>query len=140
MAGSYPYAEVYIMQCDDLTLKARIRAMKERQPEMNVIENDMDGNQYNVDHEDEWFEYFFIRTQQGGLFHVCVHKRPNNPAHLLLVDYGETSKIYDLKCVNSDEMSKKESKAAKRLFEKEILSQLGLKWKYEDIWQIIFGK
>lgn len=130
LAGSYPYAESYRFECSRSELIERIAEFKKVNPEFQPVQMSKDSivESYPKDGQTDFFYHFYFYIDSLNLYiHCAMNKNEQNPTDLLFTGVTKSKNMAYWKRINED-LPRKENKMIKKIFESEILDNLG-KWK-----------
>lgn len=115
--GSYPYAEIYEFEVDEVELINAVQSFKRGNPEFSLSNTSrfLDGRR---DEKDPWYHIWFYYANDGKVLKCWV--RGNK---LALVGIGDDLDLDNYKEINKD-FSKEENKEEKEKFEKLILKKI----------------
>lgn len=132
-AGSYYYAEPYLLDISRTDLIDKIRKFKDENPEYKsiTIESGI-PEEYPKDHRGELFySFYFYLPEKEMIVHSVMNMSEqisDNPANFAFTGVTKNKNLGGWKSINTRDLSRKENKEIKRMFETEILSKLA-DWK-----------
>lgn len=131
LSGSYPYAEQYKFDTSHDKLVSQIKRFKRKHPEFNVFSRNQNDSLYNIDRDTDGFYGFYFKVpmeDSATVVMMCViNKSANNnyPATLLFNSITLSEKLSGWQRINKD-LSRKDNKKFKALFERTVLDSLGM--------------
>ncbi len=153
-AGSYPFAEYYIVDMQKDSLVNRIELFKQKNPEFRVFQPSKKGGLYEPGgfyysvlgepnrHTDArsdsslFYSCYFYFSDIGAFIHCIMNvsrKGEEHPAILGLSGVTYSPNFGEWLTINGRDISKEENEMIKKKFETEILNELG-KWKRDRWW------
>lgn len=139
-SGFYPYAEKYVFDIYRDELIDNVDKFKEENPEYKVMttfqsgiigEHDgINGGFYNF--------YFYFKSIDSKV-HCIINMSEfidEKPTYFMLASISRGKEFRgEAKMVNTKDLTRKENKEIKNLFETEILDHIGISWKRERWWK-----
>ena len=131
LSGSYPHAQQYECYVTSNELIKRIQALKKKKENLEVwIKNESDSI-VKMDTCNERFEYLNFKihiTEDSTIIIYSVVLRHSNPS-IILLDRISPLDYRTFKHINTKDFTNEENKKVKKIFEKNILDGLKIKWK-----------
>ncbi|MFI2743487.1 hypothetical protein ACG2LH_12155 [Zhouia sp. PK063] len=146
-AGSYPYSENYLYKFPCDTLIQRIKQFEAIHPKYKVYEKNEKGDYIEMDHYsesrigksnksykdynknvDSFSIYFYLEEIKGTILcsiNLGEESRKSKVSILNLVAITYSKNFASWKTINTDDLSKKQNKEIKELFENKIANKLG---------------
>lgn len=136
-AGSYSYSENYTFNTQREDLIVKINHLKNQEPQlkvMTVFENGKIGELPDRHLQNFYSCYFYLPKNKITAHCVINTNNTGYPTVLQFVGISEYANFASWKSINTDQLSKKENKEIKIIFETEILDKLG-KWRKPHFWE-----
>jgi hypothetical protein len=112
-------------------LKRQIRKMKKEKPNLEVWVKDENDSLVNMDSENDRFIYCSFRIspiRDSTIIMYCILYQNSDPA-IILLDRTSPMDYRTFKHINTNDFTSEENERMKYIFEKQVLSQLKIKWK-----------
>ena len=131
LSGSYPHAQQYECYVTSNELIGKIQDLKKERVNLEVwIKNDSDSI-VKMDSYNERFEYLNFKipiTKDSSIIMYSVIFHHSNPA-IILLDRISPLNYRTFKHINTKDFTNEENEKMKKIFEKDILDRLSIKWK-----------
>jgi hypothetical protein len=122
-AGSYPYAELYEVECDPLDLVEAVKQFKADNPDFAVPQEVgfIDGNSGKRD--DHWYHIYFYYKSENKILNTWIRYNKESTSTFAFVAVKNGLQIGNWKEINND-LSKQENRLEKQKFEDRILNRV----------------
>ncbi|MBO0593392.1 hypothetical protein I2486_18500 [Cellulophaga sp. E16_2] len=123
-AGSYPYAEIYLIKLPEEQLVTKINNFKDNNIEYKVPSSLglVDGKSSPNDH---WHNFYFKNPKNNQIIKTWVRKNTNNNTKFAFISIKDDTSLGHWKNINKD-FDTKRNKETIQEFESIILKKIGL--------------
>lgn len=121
-AGSYPYAEEYIINADNNDLISAIDFFKKNNPQY-IVPSDVGVLDGKKEHGDYWYNIYFFYPEENQIVFTWVRAEEKNQSTFALVSINNGQTLGNWKDINKD-FSRAENIKQKKNFEDRILKKV----------------
>lgn len=123
--GSYPYAEIYDFQTDELQLVNAVKEFKRENPTFEVPKqtNLIDGKRNDID--DHWYHVYFYYQDTNQIISTWIRKKDDEVTSLALIAINDGLRLGNWKYLNKD-FSDSDNIIQKKKFENSIIKKVNL--------------
>ncbi len=128
--GSYPNAEIYVLNYPEEDVKNAIKKFKTDNPEFKVpnVTIDMKGDIVLLDEEignpkPHWFKFYFYDKKNNEILYTWIRDKDKNNTKFAFISVNKGLDLKKWEIINRD-FSRKENKEQLKKFEERILSKV----------------
>lgn len=142
--GSYYYAELYIIHCNEKSFVSKVDSLKTIHPEYKYFFRDADGTlkefdrpyaPFNEDTTLLHYNFAFFIPSENKVFqcYIVPYDSLNNKTDFILrfASVADTNHI-KTDFINTKDINERDNSKYKRIFEDSILGKLNIKWEREQ--------
>lgn len=122
-AGSYPYAEKYLIKTDENSLISSIIDFKKNNPKYNIPNSTrlIDGRSPSKD--DYWYHIYFYYPEENQIVYTWIRNENKNETAFALIGINQGLELGKWRTINKD-FSRSENAEQKKKFEDRILKKV----------------